>query len=244
MKVLTALLLPPGLFVIALLILSFLCVRLIARIISLTLAGLIYLLSIEPIKDAILMPLEMSSSVPKSPSGDAIVVLGGGSYTTGVLKEDSLKRLLTGFTLHRELNLPLILSGGASLGSLPDAEIMLGVLTSLGIDSSKILIETKSKNTFQNASEVSQICKKHGFKNIILVTSAYHMPRAQLAFQKSGINIQPYPTDFKSDRRYNIYSFIPRASVLSESTKALREHIALIYYKYLIAGGDSPRNPP
>ncbi|MEN3034293.1 MAG: YdcF family protein [Aquificaceae bacterium] len=244
MKLILTFVLPPGIFILGFIFLGVICSRFIARFLSLTLAGFMYLLSIEPVKDAIILPLEMHSSVPKSPKGDAIVVLGGGSYSTGILKEDSLKRLLTGFNLHKELKLPLILSGGASFGSLPDAEVMLGVLTSLGIDRSYILTETKSKNTLENAIEVSKICKERGFETIILVTSAYHIPRASLVFEKTGIKVQPYPTDFKSDRRYNLYSFIPRSGVLEESTKALREHLALFYYKTSIAGGISPRYPP
>ncbi len=230
-KLLSNLILPPGLF-----ILVFLTVALLERkrratyYICVISAILLYLLSIEPVKDALLTPLEKKYPVPKKFSADVIVVLGGGSYSSGVLKEDSMKRLLTGTLLHRETGLPIILSGGASL--LPDAEIMKSFLLDLGVDRKSIITEVESRDTKENAMFVKRICKDRGYRRIVLVTSAYHMPRAVLSFEKEGMDVIPYPTDFKRDMRYNLFSFLPKMGVLDDSIKALREYLGTLVYEY------------
>jgi uncharacterized SAM-binding protein YcdF (DUF218 family) len=115
-KLITHLILPPGLLVIAFVLLGILTKRKLAKFIAFSFALFVYLLSIEPIKDLLYKPLEEAYPVPFKPEGDAIVILGGGAYNTGILKEDSTKRLLTGFVLHKQTDLPIILSGGASIG--------------------------------------------------------------------------------------------------------------------------------
>lgn len=229
-KFLSFLLLPPSSFVIIFLLIFFLSRRKLISLLALSGALSIYLLSVEPVKDALYRPLENKYPIPQSMDVDALVVLGGGSYNTGILKEDSMKRLLTGFILHKKYGLPIILSGSASMGRLPEAEVMKQVLEELGVDKKSIITEVKSKDTSENAMYVKEICERYGFKKIALITSAYHMPRAVEAFKKIGLEVLPYPTDFKQDKKYNLYSFIPRMSVLNDSYKALREHLGALAY--------------
>jgi len=59
------------------------------------------------------------------------------------------------------------------------------------------------------------------------------MPRAMETFKSVGLDVLPYPTDFKQDKKYTLYSFIPRMSVLNDSYKALREHLGLLAYGIL-----------
>ncbi len=231
-KLIAYFILPPGLLVIAFAVLGILTKRKLAKFIAFSFALFVYLLSIEPIKDVLYKPLEEAYPVPSKPEGDVIVILGGGAYNTGILKEDSTKRLLTGFVLHKQTNLPIILSGGASIGVLPEAEIMKGLLLTLGVDKSKIYTDVNSRDTGENAQEVKKLCERLGCKKIILVTSAYHMRRAMLAFQRAGLEVVPYPTDFKRDMRYNLYSLLPKMSVFADSYKALREYLGLVWYSF------------
>lgn len=231
LKVLIHLLLPPGVFIIGFVVLSILAYKnKTVRLLSMSLAITLYLLSIEPVKDMLYKPLEESYPIPSKVEGDVIIVLGGGSYNTGILKEDSLKRLLTGFVLHKQTGKPIILSGGSGINQLPDAEIMKATLLSLGVDLKSILLDSGSTTTQENAKYSKSIMEKKKYKVAILVTSAYHMKRAVKAFQKEKVEILPYPTDFKRDLRYNVYSFVPKASALNESYKALREYIANLAY--------------
>ena len=222
---------PPGIFILGFFLIAFLCRKSkTVYILSTTLGTALYLLSIEPVKDLLYNPLEKAYPVPKRWDADAIVVLGGGSYNTGVLKEDSLKRILAGFVLHKESSKPIILSGGSEVNNLPDAEIMKSFLESLGVDRKKILTETQSTSTRENAKFIKRVMDKHGYKSILLVTSAYHMKRAVKSFQRENIQVIPYPTDFKRDGRYNLYSLMPKMSTLNDSYKAIREYIAYIVY--------------
>jgi uncharacterized SAM-binding protein YcdF (DUF218 family) len=231
-KLITHFILPPGLLVIAFALLGILTKRKLAKLIAFSFALFVYLLSIEPIKDVLYKPLEEAYPVPSKPEGDAIVILGGGAYNTGILKEDSTKRLLTGFVLHKQTNLPIILSGGASIGALPEAEVMKGLLLTLGVDKSKIHTDVNSRDTEENAQEVKKLCERLGCKRIVLVSSAYHMRRAVLSFQKAGLEVVPYPTDFKRDMRYNLYSLLPKMGVFADSYKALREYLGLVWYSF------------
>jgi Uncharacterized conserved protein, COG1434 len=231
-KLIAYFILPPGLLVIAFAVLGILTKRKLAKFIAFSFALFVYLLSIEPIKDLLYKPLEEAYPVPSKPEGDAIVILGGGAYNTGILKEDSTKRLLTGFVLHKQTNLPIILSGGASIGALPEAEIMKGLLLTLGVDKGKIYTEANSKDTGENAQEVKRLCDRLGCKRVVLVSSAYHMRRAVLAFQKAGLEVVPYPTDFKRDMKYNLYSLLPKMSVFADGYKALREYLGLVWYSF------------
>jgi len=232
-KLLSLILLPPTLFIILFLIIAIISKRRVVSLLAFFGAFGLYLLSVEPVKDMLYKPLEESYPVPREVQADALVVLGGGSYNTGILKEDSMKRLLTGFILHKRYGLPIILSGGASIGKLPEAEVMKQVLEELGVDKKEIITEVRSRDTFENAKYVKEICKERNFKKIVLITSAYHMRRAVETFRKAGLETIPYPTDFKQDKSYNLYSFIPRMSVLNDSYKALREHLGGLAYSML-----------
>jgi uncharacterized SAM-binding protein YcdF (DUF218 family) len=226
-KLLSSLFLPPGFFILGFLLISFFeRKKKFTYYFSMTCALCLYLLSIEPVKDALLTPLENKFPVPERIDADAIVVLGGGSYNTGILKEDSMKRLLTALTLHKKTHLPIILSGGAE--NLPDAEIMKSLLLDFGVDKRDILTEVKSRDTLENALYVKNLCDQKNYKKLILITSAYHMPRAVELFKREGLDIIPYPTDFKRDMKYNLYSLLPKMSVLNDSVKALREYLALL----------------
>ncbi|MFN7065452.1 MAG: YdcF family protein [Aquificaceae bacterium] len=232
-KLMNLLLLPPAFFIIIFLLVGFLSKRRLVSFLAFFGALSLYLLSVEPIKDALYKPLENSYPVPQRLEADALVVLGGGSYKTGILKEDSTKRLLTGFILHKRYSLPIILSGSSPVGNLPEAETMRQLLEELGVDSKNIITEVKSRDTYENAIYVKEICQRYGFKRIALITSAYHIPRAVRSYKKAGLEVLPYPTDFKQDKRYNLYSFVPRMSVLYDSYKALREYLGSFAY-YLL----------
>ncbi len=231
-KLIAYFILPPGLLVIAFAVLGILTKIKLAKLIAFSFALFVYLLSIEPIKDVLYKPLEEAYPVPSKPEGDVIVILGGGAYNTGILKEDSTKRLLTGFVLHKQTDLPIILSGSSSISALPEAEIMKGLLLTLGVDKGKVYTDVNSRDTEENAQEVKKLCEKLGCRRVILVTSAYHMRRAVLAFERAGLEVVPYPTDFKRDMKYNLYSLLPKMGVFADSYKALREYLGLVWYSF------------
>lgn len=228
-KVITSLILPPGILIIIFLLIALLeKKRKFIRYLAFFSALLVYLNSIEPVKDLLLHPLEKSYNVSATLNADAIVILGGGVYSWASFSEDSSNRLFTGYMVYRKTKLPVIVSGGTIDGKISESRAMAAMLKEFGVENSKIIEENKSRDTAQNALYVAEICKEKSFKKVILVTSAYHMKRAVKRFRQTGLEVLPYPADFKQSNHYNIYSFLPKFSNFALSSKAIREYIALV----------------
>lgn len=249
-KIITFLLLPPGIFVIALVVsilLSWKRKRTASIVLSSIVASLLYLFSIEPIRDALIRPLEdryppliiseIDGTVIDKTTIDAIVVLGGGVVArspeergAGSLATDSLKRLIHGALLHEKFGLPIIVAGGNLFANdtEPWAVVASRTLKSLGIDEANIVVEEQSRNTWENAALVKALASPSA---IILVTSAYHMPRSMLSFRRNGIICIAAPTDYKSERvGYGFISFLPTAGALEDVYMAFHEYIGYLYY--------------
>lgn len=230
-KLISYFILPPGIFIVIFLIFYLFSKRKFLKKLALFSALSLYLISIEPFKDLLYIPLEKPYKIPENPRGDAIVVLGGGVYNSGRLKASSFKRLITGFVLHKKTGLPIILSGGAAISVIPEAKIMKELLKTFGVDEEYIYAELNSRDTGENAKYVKKVCQRIGCERIILVTSGFHMRRAEALFKKVGFKVVPYPTDLKFEGRYNVYSFFPKYSVFYDSAIAIREYIGLLFYK-------------
>lgn len=104
----------------------------------------------------------------------------------------------------------------------------------LGIQTNRILITTPVQNTQDEALAVAKLGAQKGFNRVILVTSAFHMQRAKLLFEKAGMSVAPYPTDFRvDDHQLNILDILPSASSLNRSEFAIREMIGRLYYRLI-----------
>jgi uncharacterized SAM-binding protein YcdF (DUF218 family) len=231
-KLVSYFILPPGLFVILLLLIALVSGknRLVRRLALASALGL-YLISTEPVKDALIYPLEFEHPRADPETAQAIVVLGGGVYNSGYLKSSSYKRLITGFLLHRDTGLPIILSGGAAINAIPEARIMKKLLEEFGVEDGNIYADLQSRDTRENALRVREICDRIGCRRVLIVTSAFHMGRALESFRKVGLEPLPYPTDFRFEGRYNLYSLFPKIGALYDSSVAIREHIGRVFYR-------------
>lgn len=205
-----------------------------------------YLLSIRPVSDALIKPLE--SSFPPLPKASlslhnkekiTIVVLTGGAVDLAWLtirpapSRASLARLIHGIILYRQIpDAALVISGGSGDPESPDiseANAMKDVAISLGISEKGIVVEGCSKNTVESVKALKGIVEN---RSVILVTSAFHMKRSVAMFKKIGMNVIPAPTDYKSEqKKITFYSFIPRAENLEKSSTALYEYMGLTWYK-------------
>ncbi len=244
-KVLSAFILPPGVFV-AILLLSgiwFLYRRnRIAGIINCILGTLLWLSSILPVSDIMLRGLESGLGIPEDIRGDVIVLLAGGVYDDvpdmsglGAPSEDTLARIITAVRLQKKLGVPVIISGGAVFeGKSTEASVIKRFLVDLGVPEGMILVEDKSRDTIENAKYTAQICKAIGCKEPLLVTSAYHIKRSLISFEKTGMKVTPFPAQFKTSktRRYLWYDFLPSAKHLKNTYIALHEYVGLVFYRF------------
>jgi len=204
--------------------------------------ALLYLLSIDPLSNMLLRPLERyAPPLRVVPAGyDAIVVLAGGASSVtwaGLATQPSptsLERVVHGVRLARGATmLPLVITGGSGDPSRPgisEGEAMAEVAFSLGLPKRRVMTEKKSRNTLENARYVRN--KLGGEKSIILVTSASHMKRATAMFERAEFDVLPAPCGYRSSElTISIRSFIPSASSLDDSSIALYEYAALLWYR-------------
>ncbi len=106
-------------------------------------------------------------------------------------------------------------------------------LISMGVADSAIFVEDKSNNTFDNAVNAKQILDSVKLKSpYLLITSAHHMPRASLLFEKAGIPVIKYPCNYIAGRgSFNVPSFIPQLSALTGWDMYLKETAGYFWYK-------------
>jgi uncharacterized SAM-binding protein YcdF (DUF218 family) len=243
-KIATGFLLPPGILIILLLAGAFF-VRRRMRLFLAGLSVLIYLISIAPTKDLLLMPLENRFKVPGAEevrSGDAYVLLGGGvndsapdMYGNGMLTGDSMIRLMTVYRLYRVERKPIIVSGGAvGTERVPEGQIAKKLLLQMGVRAEDVIVENASKDTYENAQFVAELSSKRGIRRIILVTSAFHMERSVLLFRRHFQEIIPYPAGhYAQAAPYSLLSFIPDAGALACVSIALKEYMGIIFYRMI-----------
>jgi uncharacterized SAM-binding protein YcdF (DUF218 family) len=234
-----ALLLPPGIVVVILLIALLMTWRrpLAAwRPVSVALAAL-YLLSTQVVADGLLYLLEPApSDAAADTSGQAIVVLGGGiyfkapEYGADTVKARTLARLRYAARLQRALGKPVIVSGGSPEGSpVGEAQLMKGVLQ----DDFQVpvqWVEQRADNTLENARMSYRLLKPAGIERVYLVTHAWHMRRARLAFESAGFAVIPAPTVYSTRFQLTVLDFLPRAEALEDSSRFLHEIAGIVWY--------------
>ncbi len=170
---------------------------------------------------------------------DAVVVLSGmvderaARASGGFEVTAEVSRLLAGFELLRDGRARQVLLSGGPLRREPgvrvEPEVLADALRRWGIDGSRIVLEARSRNTHESAVEVARIVKERGWKSLLLVTSAYHMPRALGCFEKAGLSPDALPVDWRGSPEPA--GLVPRASALAEATHALRELVGRLVYR-------------
>lgn len=180
---------------------------------------------------------------------DTIVLLTGAACNdprlppTSQVGETTVVRLLEAIRLfHRIPEAKVVISGGAldSDGEdIPVARIVGDLASALGIPDERMVLETDSTNTYENGVEIKKILGKKPF---LLVTSAYHLPRAMAVFQKLGLSSIPAPADFRVIRRdpgvyastgklvKQFISALPSSDNLANSGRALHEYVGFVWY--------------
>jgi len=116
---------------------------------------------------------------------------------------------------------------------------MAEFLGPLGIPTNSIITEVKSENTYQHAVLLAPIFHERGFKRILLVTSAMHMPRSIGVFRKQCPDVEfiPAPTDFRAVKQLptpwyrKIPYFIPTPRNLLSFSEVAHEYLGIAYYK-------------
>ena len=198
-------------------------------------------LVLSPVGAWLLRPLESRFGIPslQTTPVTGIIVLGGAldaaaSMRTGTpVLNDSAERLTAFATLARRFpSARLVFTGGSGDLRAPEAreaDEVRGLLDALGIDLSRIVFERDSRNTFENAEQSRDLLRPKPDETWLLITSAWHMPRAVGCFRHAGWNVIAYPVDFRSYSDDRWLSFQADQQLDMAST-ALREWLGLFSY--------------
>ena len=245
-KIIAPFLLPPGIFILILIIYGSLLIFARKRrtgVFNLALAFVFWVICTAPFSNFLMENLESKYRIPETIKGDVIVLLGGGIIDevpdlsgNGVPTNEMYARIITAVRLQRKLAIPIIISGGKIRDqSNAEAPIVKRFLVDLGIEESKIVLEDKSRDTYENAAFTKIICGKYAFESPILVTSAYHLIRSVESFKKVGLDVVPYPANYYafSHGEYSFLDFLPSASSLLIASSAVREFIGLVFYRLI-----------
>ena len=169
---------------------------------------------------------------------DAIVVLSGMIKVVGDEENlkyeftDSVDRFFAGLDLFNNNKSPiLILTRGKmpwSVG-IAEGEYLKVLAIKYGVPEENIILTDEVQNTDQEAKSIKEILTENS--KIILVTSAFHMPRAEKVFKAANINVIPFPVDFQNSKsKTTIMGFIPSAEALFDTSHFVREMIGRLYY--------------
>lgn len=111
----------------------------------------------------------------------------------------------------------------------PEGEVLAALARKRGVKPQNILLTEEVQNTTDEAIAIKKLLSPT--ERPILITSAFHMPRAQIIFARHGIRVDPYSVDFSATQaRVTVLDFIPQADALSMTSKVLRELLGRAYY--------------
>ena len=195
---------------------------------------------------AIVAPLADSypvRGIETLPAADAIVLLGGGiKPLRGDMVypdlNDSADRIWHAARLYHAGKAPLIISSAGNVWGGPrrpsKAQAMRMLLEALGVPDHAIVIEARSRNTRENAVFTEKIASDRGIGRVLLVTSYWHLRRAEAAFRRVGVDVIPVAIDYVARRSFakpRVLTFLPSVSALSFNSLLLKEHMGYLVYR-------------
>lgn len=211
----------------------------IARVLLTTSVTLLWLLSTPFFAEALLHELEGEPYVTdtKRPLADAIVVLGGGSYFHApeyggdTISKETLERLRFAAKLQRETGKPVLVTGGSPLGNSTSEAVQMKQVLEQEFNVPVRWTEEASNNTLENAYLSRKMLGQADISRVYLVTHAWHMPRAVLAFQAAGFQVVPAPTGYTTRFQTGLLDFFPNANALQDCRIFMHELIGSLWYQ-------------
>ncbi|MGI9407318.1 MAG: YdcF family protein [Hyphomicrobiaceae bacterium] len=216
----------------------------------------------SPLGSVLLHPLETRFERPvlaKAGGPAGIIVLGGAFDADaspgrrGPALNDAAERITETAVLARTFpNARIVLSGGSPAlfeRQSGEGQMLKSLLSQMGVEAQRITLETRSRNTFENAIMSHQLVRPTSDETWLLVTSAYHMPRAMGCFRRAGFDALPWPVDYRTNKqRPALHFFSSLSDGLRRVDVAAREWVGLAAYWFtgrisrLLPGPRSPAN--
>jgi len=181
---------------------------------------------------------------------EAILILSAGRYSWApeyggdTVGSNSLQRVRYGAFVHRKTGLPVYITGG----SPPPREPPVGRLIAKVLEEEYAIVpagvEDQSLTTAENARFAAEMLRRDGIGHVLLVTQAWHMPRAVAAFSRVGVETTPAPTSFKhreGDLPTDYRDWLPSADAFLASYHAAHEYLGQVWYQLEATLSPSPR---
>jgi uncharacterized SAM-binding protein YcdF (DUF218 family) len=188
----------------------------------------------------------------ETPRAQVMVVLGGGTepalYPRSTVEINGAgDRLVMAALLYQQGAADKILVSGGGINWMDQrqmsiAEEMAQLLVLMGVPREAILLQERSANTYEDALYCAEVLAEMDVAEIILVTSAMHMPRSVALFEHQGLSVIAAPTDFKvTEAAWNaiyrpanaesvLFALIPNAGDIGTTTNAMKEYIGMFIY--------------
>jgi uncharacterized SAM-binding protein YcdF (DUF218 family) len=178
-------------------------------------------------------PPAVSAAQVKASGAQAIVVLGGGvepvspEYGQAQLGEAAAQRLRYGAWLASQTGLPVAYSGGVGWGGVglnKEAEAVVAQrIAAQELPAPVTYVEARSRDTVENAQMTWQLLAPQNIQRVALVTNAWHMRRAQRAFQRAGFEVIAAPMGYVRPEQADVLEWLPSGHGLASSRHVLRE---------------------
>jgi uncharacterized SAM-binding protein YcdF (DUF218 family) len=207
-------------------------------LVAFALGGLV-LLSLPIVSGSLIALLEigLDRPPPPGPPPQAIVILSAdqqpawvGAAVTYTVGPFTLEREQAGALLARRTSLPVLVSGGALHPWSPPLANLMAESLHQDFATEVRWREAQSIDTWENAQESAAMLHLSGISRVWLVTHAWHMPRALLAFRRAGLQPVPAPVRIDAVPEFRAASFVPSVAGWVESYLALHEMIGLAWY--------------
>ena len=205
---------------------------------------ILFVASLPATGDRLISWLESAyPALPVAEAGpaDAIVVLGGilgpraaPGYVTNW--SESSERFIGGVALLRAGRAKQLVFTGARMPwekrITVEGEDLRAIAIAQGVPAEQILVTQEVGNTRDEAQAVARMARARGWKRIILVTTAWHLPRAARLFRKAGVDFIPFPVDFRTDgtKEVRAVDFLPNVEAMQRTEIALRECYGIAFY--------------
>jgi uncharacterized SAM-binding protein YcdF (DUF218 family) len=174
------------------------------------------------------------------PTADVIVVLGGNTanardnWFEPYDRHNSTTRVDTAAELYLAHRAPkVLLSGGALEGDVSEARGMAHAIRQLGVPEDALILENSSRSTYENAARTKELLNSRDLHQVLLVTSALHMPRAVATFHKQQVEVTAasVPPQIMLPPDGSVSPWLPNARALEASRSIIKEYAAFVLYR-------------
>ncbi len=183
-------------------------------------------------------PVELNKNQPFQVG----ILLGGLSgydkHNNGFFSESSDRFIQTAQLYHQGIIKKILITGGNGTfnNQPPESKFLSEEMIKNGISETDLILESRSKNTYENAINSKSILDSLHLKGpAVLITSALHMPRAIQLYQKAGMQVQPYPCNYfeVDDNRNLLNDLFPDITLLENWKYTIKEIVGTFIYQMM-----------